>query len=72
MILKFYEKIYHSMMCIQRISLILIFMTLIYLPFAKVKIIINHFMLRVYYLPSEELTFIPKLRENLLNKTCGN
>ena len=68
MILKFYEKIHHSMMCIQRIPIILIFMTLIYLSFAKVRIIINHLMLRVYYLPSEELTFTPKLRENLRNK----
>ena len=30
----------------------------------KVRGIINHLMLRVYYLPSEELTFTPKFREN--------
>ena len=64
--------IYHEIMCIQRISLILIFMIVIYLPFVKVRIIINHLMLRVYYLPSEEITFTPKFRENLLNKTYGN
>ena len=36
------------------------------------RIIINHLMLRVYYLPSEELTFTPKFRENFLDKTCEN
>ena len=38
----------------------------------KFRGIINHPMLRVYYLPSEELTFTPKLRENLVNKTYVN
>ena len=38
----------------------------------KVKCMVNHLMLRVYYLPSEKITFRPKFRENLLNKTCGN
>ena len=36
----------------------------------KVRGVINHPMLRVYYLPSEELTFTLKFRENPLNKTC--
>ena len=38
----------------------------------KVIGIINHPMLRVYYLPSEELTFTLKFRESPLNKTYGN
>ena len=38
----------------------------------KVSRIVNHHMLRAYYLLSEKLTFTPKLRENPLNKTCGN
>ena len=64
--------IFHEIMCIQQISLTLIFITIIYLPFAKVRCIVNHHMLRAYYLPSEKLTFTLKLRENPLNKTCGN
>ena len=60
--------IIHEIVCIQRISLIFIFLTIIYLPFAKVRSVINRPMLRVYYLPSEELTFTLKFRENLLNK----
>ena len=35
----------------------------------KIKGIINHSILRAYYFTSEELTFTPKFRENLLNKT---
>ena len=38
----------------------------------KVRRIVNYPMLRVYYLPSEELTFTLKFRENLLDKTCRN
>ena len=38
----------------------------------KARGMINRLMLRVYYLPSEELTFTPKFRENLLNKTYEN
>ena len=38
----------------------------------KIRGIINHLMLREYYLPSEELTFTPKFRENLLDKTYRN
>ena len=62
--------IFHEIICIQQISIILIFMTLIYLPFAKVRSIVNHHMLRAYYLPNEELTFTLKFRESPLNKTC--
>ena len=36
----------------------------------KVRGIVNHPILRVYYLPSEELTFTLKFRESPLNKTC--
>ena len=61
--------IIHEIMCIQQISLTLIFLTIIYFPFAKVRSIINHLMLRVYYLLSEELTSTPKFRKNLLEKT---
>ena len=61
--------IIHELVCIWRISLILIFLTIIYFPFAKVRSIVNHLVLRAYYLPSEELTFTPKFRENLLDKT---
>ena len=64
--------IIHEIVCIQRISLILIFLTIIYLAFAKVRSIVNHLVLRVYYLPSEELTSTPKFRENLLDQTYGN
>ena len=38
----------------------------------KVRRIVNHHMLRAYYLPSKKLTLTPKCRENSLNKTCGN
>ena len=62
--------IIHEIMCIQQISLTSIFLTIIYFPFAKVRSIVNHLVLRVYYLPSEELTSTPKFRENLLDKTC--
>ena len=62
--------IIHEIVCIQKISLTLIFMTIIYCPFTKVRSIVNHLVLRVYYLPSEELTSTPKFRENLLEKTC--
>ena len=40
--------------------------------FAKVRTIVNHPMLRAYYLPSKKLTSTPKFRENPLNKTYGN
>ena len=36
----------------------------------KVRGIVNHPILRAYYLPSEELTSTPKFRENLIDKTC--
>ena len=62
--------IIHEIVCIQWISLTLIFLTIIYLPFAKVRSVVNHPMLRVYYLPSEELTFTLKFKESPLNKTC--
>ena len=38
----------------------------------KIRGIVNHLMLRGYYLSSEELTFTLKFRENSLNKTYGN
>ena len=38
----------------------------------KVRQIVNHHMLRAYYLPNEKLTFTPKFRENALNKTYEN
>ena len=62
--------IIHEIVCIQWISLILTFLTIVYLSCAKVRSIVNHLMLRVYYLPSEELTFTTKFRESPLNKTC--
>ena len=38
----------------------------------KVRGIINHLVLRAYYLPIEKLIFTPKFKENSLNKTYGN
>ena len=41
--------IFHEIMCIQQISLTSIFMTIIYLPFTKVRSIVNHLLLRVNF-----------------------
>ena len=56
--------IIHEIVCIQQISLTSIFLTIIYFPFAKVRSIVNHLALRVYYLPSKDLASTPKFREN--------
>ena len=62
--------IIHEIVCIQQISLTSIFLTIVYLPFAKSEASFNHHMLRAYYLPSEELSSTLKFGENLLEKNC--
>ena len=66
------SSLYHEVVYIQRIPLILIFMTIIYSPFSKSDESLTILYWERIILPSEELTFTPKFRENPLNKTCEN
>ena len=54
------------------ISLTSIFMTIVYLPFVKSNVSLTTLYWEYIILPSEELTFTPKFRENLLEKTHRN